>query len=792
MIGTWARKWLTAVAAVILSTTSLQADVFEFVVLPDTEDYADFYPDVFAAQGQWIVDHQAEENIVFTTHMGDTVHHPLATPAQWDVATSAMYPLDDLMPYSVSAGNHDLEDKPGFIARFGPTHFSAYDWYGGASTDKMNSYQVFSAGGYEFLNITLQTTPGTTARNWARSVIEANPGKPTIISTHDYLDVAGRSAAGTTIWNDLVDDYPQVFMVLNGHNHGVNRTVSTNSGGKKVLEILTNYQEDKTISGETDTGYLRKIIFDTDAGKISVQTYSPTYAEQPWLTDNKNQFSYDVAFLPQLPGGTLSPIFVTDAATCTAAGYTQGFDTVPGPSGTSLPLGWSVRQISGTGDTFSGVHPIEPADVAGATSSSQTLLPADNPPGGSWGNQAGNAASGSGRALATNPGSNGAGVIQLAVTNGIGAPALSVQLAYDLQMLWSSPGDDGTQLPGYSVFWSSTGGTAAGDWTKLGEDSVAGSKAWNIALPVALNPGVDFYLRWADDNVAGVGGEAAAENVWSLDNVRVSMSATAEPDLAEIIGRYVFYGNSAFDNPAAGRTAGDAIAPDKTPLMPGETAGLANYTSFDKGINGVVIDIAGLKGTPGAGDFEFKVGNDSDPDGWLEAPSPLAIDVQPMEDAEGVDRVTITWADGSITNEWLQVIVHADAAGLAADDMFYFGNAIGEAGDRLLGAITNATDEILARNFPHGLFDPAGIDDLYDYNRDGLVNGTDQILARNNQTNPLNMLRLISLPARTDALGASKSAAVPEPSSLVLLLIGIAILWGLSFIRPMINLRVSP
>ena len=41
----------------------------------------------------------------------------------------------------------------------------------------------------------------------------------------------------------------------------------------------------------------------------------------------------------------------------------------------------------------------------------------------------------------------------------------------------------------------------------------------------------------------------------------------------------------------------------------------------------------------------------------------------------------------------------------------------------------------------------AAVDDLYDYNRDGLVNGTDQIVARSHQTNPLTMLRLITAPA---------------------------------------------
>ena len=58
----------------------------------------------------------------------------------------------------------------------------------------------------------------------------------------------------------------------------------------------------------------------------------------------------------------------------------------------------------------------------------------------------------------------------------------------------------------------------------------------------------------------------------------------------------------------------------------------------------------------------------------------------------------------------------------------------------------NATDEIGARNNPHGPFNPAGIDDPYDYNRDKLVNATDQIIARNNRTSPFTALRLITPP----------------------------------------------
>ena len=81
-----------------------------------------------------------------------------------------------------------------------------------------------------------------------------------------------------------------------------------------------------------------------------------------------------------------------------------------------------------------------------------------------------------------------------------------------------------------------------------------------------------------------------------------------------IAGRYIFY----YDSPAWDPTPGGAddnlaIAPDKTPLLPGGTATFANYTSYALGINGILVDIQNLPGTPTAADFVFKVGNNDDP-----------------------------------------------------------------------------------------------------------------------------------------------------------------------------------
>ncbi|MBN2473626.1 MAG: lamin tail domain-containing protein [Pirellulales bacterium] len=236
------------------------------------------------------------------------------------------------------------------------------------------------------------------------------------------------------------------------------------------------------------------------------------------------------------------------------------------------------------------------------------------------------------------------------------------------------------------------------------------------------------------------------------------------PTAARVAGRYVFYNQSSFDGNAAAANAADdnAVATDKEPLLPGGTATFANYTSFSRGINGLMVDIEGLPegSTPGADDFRFRVGNNNTPDAWTDGPTPLAIAVRRGAGTDGCDRLTILFGDDAVRGQWLQVTVLATAnTGLADEDVFYFGNAVGEAGNSAADAKVNASDMLLARNNPRTFLNPAPIDFPYDFNRDARVNATDMLIARNNQTHFLNALWLITVP---DAVAAA--AGQPELS----------------------------
>ena len=239
-----------------------------------------------------------------------------------------------------------------------------------------------------------------------------------------------------------------------------------------------------------------------------------------------------------------------------------------------------------------------------------------------------------------------------------------------------------------------------------------------------------------------------------------------------IAGRMVFYNDSKYDahagylrgDPAANLYDDNAIATDKSPLLPGQTATFANYTSYSLGLNGIIVDIQNLAAIPNIGNysqfFAFKVGNDSNVTGWTVAAEPILVEVRQGAGANGSDRVTIVWDDNAIANQWLQVTVLAGAyTGLAGADVFYFGNLVGESGS---DATVTVQDEDAALSHRTG-FTLAAITNNYDYNRDRQVNAADALIARATYAGPQASLQLITAPVASAA--ASEEALQPLTSS---------------------------
>lgn len=179
-----------------------------------------------------------------------------------------------------------------------------------------------------------------------------------------------------------------------------------------------------------------------------------------------------------------------------------------------------------------------------------------------------------------------------------------------------------------------------------------------------------------------------------------------------------------------------AIAPDKEPLLPGNTATFANYTSHPLGITCIIID--GLDGLTAA-DVTTKLGNDNTPSGWAAGPTPSVVALN--------GKHYLQFAPKVIRGQWVQITIAANATtGLSAAYVCYFGNAPGDTGNSTLNAQVTASDVALAGLNGHTQTDPAPIDDRYDFNRDAIVDAEDSAIATDNPTNFSTALKLIAVP----------------------------------------------
>lgn len=275
------RQFARTLCAVLLAASApVQAEVFTVAVIPDTQNYSDVTlpqprgVETFVQQIQYVVDKQAEKNIVFTAFVGDIVQHGDGqfrkqiegapegtyrywdTRGEWDNANRAVSLLSkSAIPFGMAPGNHDYDNyswwegeaspgirRPLASARvwnlyFGAQsrHFAGKSWYGGAFNQGLNSYQHFTAGRKRFLHLALEMDPRPEALAWAQKVIDDNPGQPIIISTHEWLSPApvakperpsgydayfegAGNLAPDEIWNRFVRRNADIFMILSGHH----------------------------------------------------------------------------------------------------------------------------------------------------------------------------------------------------------------------------------------------------------------------------------------------------------------------------------------------------------------------------------------------------------------------------------------------------------------------------------------------------------------------------------------------------------------------------------------------
>jgi hypothetical protein len=136
--------------------------------------------------------------------------------------------------------------------------FRNKSWYVESFNGGSSSAQVFAAGGYQFLHLALEMQPSDAVVSWALGVIDRHAGMPAIVSTHDYLNTDGERLpnpildlaladpeghnSAQDLWEKLISQRDEIFLVLCGHQHGQGRRVESNRNGFQVHQVLANYQ----------------------------------------------------------------------------------------------------------------------------------------------------------------------------------------------------------------------------------------------------------------------------------------------------------------------------------------------------------------------------------------------------------------------------------------------------------------------------------------------------------------------------------------------------------------------
>ena len=162
-------------------------------VLPDTQNYAEAYPQHYDTQTRWLAEHAGSHNLRFAIHEGDVTNRN--TPEQWDNALASMKVLNGCLPYAIAPGNHDYgpagnaADRASFFndpKYFGPkSPYASQPSLGGyfedAKTD--NTWHTFEAGGQRWLVIALEFAPRDEAVAWANEIVAEHADLPAILGS---------------------------------------------------------------------------------------------------------------------------------------------------------------------------------------------------------------------------------------------------------------------------------------------------------------------------------------------------------------------------------------------------------------------------------------------------------------------------------------------------------------------------------------------------------------------------------------------------------------------------------
>ena len=142
---------------------------------------------------------------------------------------------------------------------------------------------LFERAGARFLVLSLPSGYAERELAWAEEIVARHPDRNVIFATHEHLSATGQDnpparsissrwlSRADELWTRVVAPNRNVVLVLAGHFHGLSRIDTQDAGdipGHSVTELLADYQEFRTHTGERSTGFQRLLQIALAGGTV--------------------------------------------------------------------------------------------------------------------------------------------------------------------------------------------------------------------------------------------------------------------------------------------------------------------------------------------------------------------------------------------------------------------------------------------------------------------------------------------------------------------------------------------
>ena len=243
-----------------------------------------------------------------------------------------MSQLNGVLPWSFVQGNHDYDlNCNNQDARYS-TYFNTYFPYSvhsqlpgfGAAMDgatMSNTYYRYEINGVKYLVLNLEFGPRMSVLRWAGRMCEQFYDHRVIINTHGYMETDGslledgeqfaansyawaaatEATSGTTIYNELVSQYANIFLVVCGHITAEDIVMRTDTGvhGNKITSLLIDFQTAEYRNSGAGTEATCMMFFNESEKTINLAYYS-AYYEAVYGVQNQFRISFADANNPTI------------------------------------------------------------------------------------------------------------------------------------------------------------------------------------------------------------------------------------------------------------------------------------------------------------------------------------------------------------------------------------------------------------------------------------------------------------------------------------------------------------